>query len=365
MKVLVMGGTQFNGYALVRELLRTGHDVTVLNRGQRPTPLPRSVRRLYADRTDHARVRELLGKEEFDCVQDLTAYQPQDVELMVELLRGRIGHYIFASSTVIYAHSDLPPITEDHPVDRSPRQNEYGRRKLACEDILAREHRERGFPATTVALSMVFGPNNVVPDREQRMFVRLLRGRKILIPGNGTALSQVGYVDDQVRALRLMMTRPITFGKRYNLTGRDCFTDEGYVDTIAGVLGVEPPKVFIPAALMDDLWDGRVELDWGAGLGTLIDIRRSDQELAAFRTVIRQQRLASLVQKLAPHLNRWNHSTFFSTDRLRQDVGWEPEYCFRAMVEQTYEWFTAQGLDRTARFDFGFEDQLLAKLGES
>jgi nucleoside-diphosphate-sugar epimerase len=34
MKVLVMGGTQFNGLALVRELVRTGHDVTTLNRGK-------------------------------------------------------------------------------------------------------------------------------------------------------------------------------------------------------------------------------------------------------------------------------------------------------------------------------------------
>ena len=34
MKVLVMGGTQFNGLALVRELVRTGHDVSVLNRGK-------------------------------------------------------------------------------------------------------------------------------------------------------------------------------------------------------------------------------------------------------------------------------------------------------------------------------------------
>ena len=31
-RVLVMGGTQFNGLALVHELVRSGHDVTILNR---------------------------------------------------------------------------------------------------------------------------------------------------------------------------------------------------------------------------------------------------------------------------------------------------------------------------------------------
>ena len=34
MRVLVMGGTQFNGLALVHELARQGHDVTVCNRGR-------------------------------------------------------------------------------------------------------------------------------------------------------------------------------------------------------------------------------------------------------------------------------------------------------------------------------------------
>ena len=40
MRVLVMGGTQFNGRALVNELARAGHDVTVCNRGRTPAELP-------------------------------------------------------------------------------------------------------------------------------------------------------------------------------------------------------------------------------------------------------------------------------------------------------------------------------------
>ena len=81
MRVLVIGGTQFNGFALVRELARTGHDVTILNRGKTDAPLPASIRRLTADRTDHARMKEVLGAEEFDVVQDMCAYRLEDVEL--------------------------------------------------------------------------------------------------------------------------------------------------------------------------------------------------------------------------------------------------------------------------------------------
>jgi nucleoside-diphosphate-sugar epimerase len=359
MKVLVMGGTQFNGRALVKELVRQGHDVTVLNRGQTPAKLPAGVKRLTADRTDHAAVREALGTLEFDCVQDMTAYRLEDVELMSELLRGRTGHYIFASSTVIYAASDVLPITEDFPLDRGEGQNEYGRNKIACEEHLVRAHREHGFPASVAAFSMVFGPHNILPDREQRMFARLLRGRKILIPGNGRALSQIGHVEDEARALVAMMGRPVTLGKRYNLTGADAFSDEGYVDVFADVVGVEPDKIFVPAALMDDLYAGNLAV--GAGpIQANIDTRGSNP--GPSREVMRAIslfQLSLLVQKLALHIHRWDASVLFSVARLERDIGWRPQYTFRSAVEQTWEWFCAEGLDRKAEFDFSYEDQLL------
>jgi nucleoside-diphosphate-sugar epimerase len=365
MKVLVMGGTQFNGLALVHELVRNGHEVTILNRGKTEAPLPRSVRRLIGDRTDHARLREVFRHEEFDCIQDMSAYHPEDVQLMIELFRGRTGHYVFASSTVIYAPSGVLPIGEDHPVDRSDRQNEYGMHKLLCEDLLIREHRSSGFPATIVPFSMVFGPRNIMPDREQRMFARLLQGRPVLVPGDGTTLGQVGHVDDQARALRMLMGNPITFGKRYNLTGGQYYSDEGYIDTFASVVGVEPRKVFVPAPVMDDLWDGRLELDTGVAAKALIDIRTSNDAKAQARATEGRRlfALSRLVQRLAPNLHRWNSSTLFSIERLKHDIGWTPEFTFPAMVEHTYEWFRREGLDSTLEFDWTFEDQLLAHLG--
>jgi nucleoside-diphosphate-sugar epimerase len=355
MDVLVMGGTQFNGLALVRELAKHGHRVTVLNRGKTPAELPLGVERLRADRTDAAALRAALGSRDFDVVHDVNAYRPEEVRQVVELLRGRVGHYVFVSSTVIYAARDVLPIREDHPLDRSPRQNEYGRLKIECEDYLVRQQRESGFPATIVALSMVMGPHNILPDREQRMFARLLAGRPIPIPGDGCALGQVGHVDDQARALRMLMANPRTFGRRYNLTGADCFSSEGYVDTFAAVVGVPPRKLFVPAELMDELWDGRASLARGE-VQAKIDIRSTERP-----DEIQRQRflLSFLVQRLAPHLHPWNRSVVFSIERLREDVGWKPEHTFESAVEHTYAWFRRERLHETARFDWGWEEQLL------
>jgi nucleoside-diphosphate-sugar epimerase len=358
MKVLVMGGTSFNGLSLVRELVKTGHQVTICNRGKSEARVPRGVERLYCDRTDHTAMRKELGGRDYDAVYDISGYTEQDVELMVELFKGRIGHYVFASSTVIYAATDLLPIGEGHAVERGEDQNNYGMNKLLCEDILLREHRENGFPCSIVAFSMVFGPNNIIPDREQRMFMRMVQGRRVLIPGDGTTLGMVGHVDDQARAMRMMMGEPVTFGKRYNLTGDDYFSDEGYVDTIAEICGASPDKVFIPAELMDDLWDGKIEVS-GRSIQANIDTRSGQQDPRAMQL----WRLQGLIQRLAPNIHRWNRSVLFSVERLKRDIGWAPEYTFRSAVEQTWDWFQAEGLDQTREFDFGFEDQMLERLG--
>ena len=336
MKVLVMGGTRFNGLALVNELYKQGHQVTVLNRGVTEAPLPKAVRRLVADRNDAAALKAALGNEEWDCVQDISGYNLPQVRSLVECVKGRVGHYIFASSTVTYAATRILPIRESSAVDATPRQNEYARNKLECEAYLFSLYRSERFPATSVPFSMVFGPNNIIPDREQKMFQRLLLGRPILVPGDGTTVGQVGHVEDEARALRVMMGNPITFGKRYNLTGKDAYTDDGYVDTFAEIVGVEPKRIYVPPPVMDELWTGEPQ--------------------AVFRA-------STLIQKVAPHIHNWNASVFFSVDRLCTDIGWEPEYSFRAAVEHTYEWYMREGLNKTREFDFGWEDELQERLG--
>jgi nucleoside-diphosphate-sugar epimerase len=354
-KHLVMGGTQFNGLALTRELAKHGHDVTIVNRGKTPVELPLGVKRRFADRTDGAALASALANDEWDVVYDVNAYRPEDVRAMAELLRGRVGHYVFISSTVIYAASDRLPIHEDFPLERSPQQNEYGRLKIECEEFLVRELRQHGFPATTVPLSMGFGPNNILPDREQRMFARLLQGRPILIPGDGSTLAQIGHVDDQARALRMLGGKSIAFGRRYNLTGSDYFSADGYVDTFAAVVGVKPDKVYVPATLMDDLYAGRAWLARGQS-NVKVDIRSKEQ---TNQLVNQRFQLTMLVQRLAPHIHHWNKSVVFGIDRLRDDVGWRPELSFPAAVEDTYAWFRRQRLHETLAFDWSWEDQLL------
>ena len=326
MNVLVMGGTRFNGLHLVHELVNTGHEVTILNRGITEAPLPNTVKRLYADRKNIEELKTVLNGLEFDVVFDISAYVLEDVQNITDILEGNTGHYIFASSTVVYAASNILPITEDFPVDNSPNQSDYGRNKIICENFLSKLYKERHFPMTVARFSMVFGPDNMIIDREQRMFMRLLQNRRILIPGRGSTLGQIGHVDDEARALRLMARNPRTYGEIYNLTGKDYFSDEGYVDTCSRVVGIEPNKIFIPIDIMDMM------------------------EISVRQT---------LIQKLAPYIHRWDQSTIFSMKKLQDHIGYEPYYNFESAMKHTYEWFLSSNLQNERKYDFSDEDKIL------
>src|ERR1700690_4157597 len=68
-RILVIGGTNFIGRPLVKELLHRGHEVHILHRKSRH-PFSRRVHNLVADRNEAASVRKAVAATRFDAVYD-------------------------------------------------------------------------------------------------------------------------------------------------------------------------------------------------------------------------------------------------------------------------------------------------------
>jgi uncharacterized protein YbjT (DUF2867 family) len=68
-KVLVIGGTLFIGRALVKELLKAGHEVSILHRKPRHN-LGKKVAGIVADRNDPESLKRALSGKSFDVVYD-------------------------------------------------------------------------------------------------------------------------------------------------------------------------------------------------------------------------------------------------------------------------------------------------------
>ena len=150
MRVLVTGGAGYIGSHAVRELLETGHEVTVLDdlsEGHRAA-VPRAARLVVGDLADrealgqslsgagavmHFAARAYVGES----VRDPAAYYRTNVAKALELLwatiEAGVRRFVFSSTCAVYGDPRQVPMQESHP--RRP-INPYGATKLAFERAL-------------------------------------------------------------------------------------------------------------------------------------------------------------------------------------------------------------------------------------
>jgi nucleoside-diphosphate-sugar epimerase len=307
MRVLVIGGTEFISLHLVQSLLRDRQEVAVLNRGRRPERAPKGVRTIVCDRKDWTALKTALTGEHFDGLVDIT-YAPttgEDVEALLTALGGRIGHAIFVSTGRVQDHGLPMPLAED--ATRNLYWGDYAKLKIAGEDAYIKS----GLPATVVRPTHVYGPLNT-RNNETFFFDRLLRGRPILVPGDGGWLRQFGHVEDLANAMAAMLGDRRAFGQAYNVTGEEAVTQLGFVDLIAEVVNRPATFVYAPKAPFG--------------------------------------------QNLA-----YDSHAIFTTAKIRRQLGIRPKYTLAAGLAQTFAWYMREGLDRRP-VDFTAEDALLASL---
>ena len=250
MRILVIGGTHFMGPRLVRALLARGHAVTTFHRGTTPCILPAEVERLYGDRSDSAQLESALAARSFDACVDTIAMRGAETAAAVDLLYGRVGHYVhFSTGQVYLVRRDCPaPAREEDyagPLGTPPDphawdagQWTYGIEKRECEDILEEAWTARGFPATRLRLTMVHGAEDP-RGRIHAYALRLLDGGPLLVPGEPSPPIRPIHADAVVETVVRVLEEGSGKGAAYNLAQDEAWTHEELIGGIAGMLSVE------------------------------------------------------------------------------------------------------------------------------
>ncbi len=244
MNVLIIGGTLFIGRNLVPELLKAGHDVTVMHR--RPgNDFGKRVSNLIADRNRAEQVRAALAGKQFDIVFD-NAYDWEHgttaahVEATARACGDRLHRYIFMSSVAAYGdglnhHEGDALAPDNHP-------DPYVRNKATSERMLFRLHQRNGFPAVTLRPPYIYGPCNPY-YREAFFWDRMRENRPILLPGDGRRLMQFAYVKDLVFACLRAMDEPHAVGHAFNIANQRPVTQLEAVQAFADAAGRHPTLV--------------------------------------------------------------------------------------------------------------------------
>jgi len=241
--VLFIGGSGTISSACVAEAVSLGYDVTVLNRGQsRLRPLPADVRTIRADLDDDAAIQEALAAGQWDAVADFMSFTPDRLRRNTDLLRGRIGQYIFISSASAYAKPLASwPILESTPL-RNPYW-QYSRDKIAAEEYLTALYRTEGYPATIVRPSHTYDAAMVPVEGGWTTLDRLRRGRPVVVHGDGTSLWTITFNTDFAYMFAGVIAQAKAIGETYTITGDEYLTWNAIFTELAHALGVAEPDL--------------------------------------------------------------------------------------------------------------------------
>jgi 2'-hydroxyisoflavone reductase len=149
-KVLVLGGTDFVGPALVGAALAHGDDVTIFHRGQTGSA-PDGVRVVHGDRTVASDLDAVAG-EQWDLVADAWSRAPRVVLESAQKLESSAARYVYISTISVYEDVHEGVINEASPV------------VAAAPDADATDYAadKRG---AELAIEHVFGPDRCVFTR--------------------------------------------------------------------------------------------------------------------------------------------------------------------------------------------------------
>ncbi|MDF9276803.1 SDR family oxidoreductase [Arthrobacter sp. EH-1B-1] len=242
-KILCIGGTGVISTAVVDRALAQGYSVTVLNRGttiERPVASRAEV--LTADIRKPDEVRAALGNRTFDVVVDFVAFTPDHIAADIELFTGRTGQYVFISSASAYQKPPAAlPIRESTPL-RNPFW-QYSREKIACEDLLVAEYRERGFPVTIVRPSHTYDHTKIAIAGGWTDIARMRAGRPVLVHGDGTSLWTLTHSTDFAKAFVGLLGLPQAIGDSFTITSDEFLTWNRIYQLFAEAAGAPEPEL--------------------------------------------------------------------------------------------------------------------------
>ena len=342
MKILVIGGSGFIGPFIVRELVRQGHDVTVLHRGNAKFVHPESVQRILSDRKNMGSHRKKFERLAADAVIDVILSDERQAQSLMENFRGVTGRVVALSSQDVYrAYGVLlgtepgppqaTPLTEESEVRTKlhPYQPEQLRMaqaafgwitddydKIPVEQMILSDAR---LPGTVLRLPMVFGPGDPL-HRLYPTIKRIADGRaEILFEAKGGNLRLPrGYVENVAAAVALATTSPRAAGRTYNIAMQEAFSEREWTEKIGQAMG----------------WNGQVVS------------APADQAPKHLQTLMNTEQ-------------DW----VVSSARIRQELGFGEPVPLDIALARTIEWERANppGIN-PAQFDYAAEDAVLEQL---
>lgn len=310
-RVVVIGATGHIGSYLVPRLVRAGHEVIAVSRGEREpyvsVPEWQRVQRVAADREAEDAAGSFgprIAALKPDAVLDMICFTPESASQLVEALRPSRPLHVHCGTIWVHGPALRVPVTEDEP--RTP-VGEYGTGKAAIEALLHRETIAGGVPSIVLHPGHITGPwPSITPagNLDLDVWRQLAGGEPLPMPEFGLGVLHHVHADDVAQAFERALGRPAAIGSSFHVVSAQAMTLIGLAAGVAGWFGREPVLELV---------------DWP------VFVQRVGSDNA---------------QLTRAHVSR---SIAASITRAREVLGYQPRYSSLQALRESLDWLMATG----------------------
>ena len=295
MKILMIGGTGTISSAITRQLAESGHDLWLLNRGNRRNEVPSGVTQVIADIDDTAEVLRQIGDEQFDAVCEFIGFVPEQVQRDIRLFTGRTRQYVYISSASAYNKPAANHVITEGTTLANPHW-EYSRNKIACEELLMKAYRDDAFPVTIVRPSHTYCERSVPvsvhgPKGSWQVLKRMLDGKPVIIQGDGSSLWTLTWNEDFARGFIGLLGNPKAIGEAFQIMSDEQLSWTQVYQCVANALGVELKPYYVSSAFLAKAapseYDFEGNLLGDKSVTVVFDCTKLKRAVPGFKAVVR------------------------------------------------------------------------------
>jgi len=230
MKIFITGATGFLGKALVNDLLKNNHKVTILIL---PTdtyipPKNKNLTTIQGDITkpktlsgvtkNHNAIIHLAGAVGYGQNWKTCFLLNKDgtKNIALEAIQSKVRRFILMSSVSVYGRVSNQPISEDFPLKKIG--DPYGDTKIDSENIIQDFSSKNLLDTTIIRPTVIYGPGD---DKFLPKLISNIQTKKAKIIGDGLNKVDLIHINDVLDFLKIVLQSKKAIGEIYNLTNPD------------------------------------------------------------------------------------------------------------------------------------------------
>ncbi len=308
-KVVVIGGTGHIGTYLIPQLVEKGYQVVCVSRS---IAMPyfenlswKEVEMVALDRFELEK-KDQFGQAILDLnpsiVIDLICFELSSAQMLVNVLKGKIKHFLHCGSMWVHGFNEFVPTVETQP--RKP-ISEYGEKKVAIETFLLDQYKKENFPSTMIHPGHIVGegwwPVNPQGNFNPKVFQDIEKGATIDLPNLGLeTLHHVHAIDVASAFVNAIEHRIQSIGQSFNIAAEQAMTFKGFATAVSNRYKQTPTFNFLS-------WD-------------------------AFKKKVSEKD----AQDTLGHLE---HSTLGSIEKAKRLINYKPKYTALEAVFESLDYF--------------------------